>query len=83
MGIMTITTVTTIDSDSIWLEPCENGFILCWTVCTAMPRNGSCYDMCNTYCTEKEVFTAKEGAKAIARMQEIYKSSGEEMTDKD
>lgn len=69
-----------IDPGSIYLEPCENGFILCWEKKIQLPGCGcGPYDGRMKWCNEKEVFTAKEGSKALARMMEIFKMSGEEM----
>jgi len=70
----------TIQSDSIRLEPCENGYILSWTECCSKPGpGGGPYDTRNSYETEKLVFTAKEGPKALAKLNELYGRSGEEM----
>ena len=73
-----------INSGSIKLRPCENGWILSWSSCCTVPGpSGSPYDSRTKYSDDEEVFKAGEGTKALKRMAELYKMSGEEMNEKD
>jgi len=71
----------TIQSDSIRLQPVENGYILSWMCCYSVGQGT--YDRMNSYQEEKEVYKRSEGAKALKRMDELYMSSGEEINEDD
>lgn len=67
---------TEIQSHSIKLRPCENGFILSYETCT---HEGGAYDGRTKYNTLEEAFKPSEAAKATKRLTDLYKEAGAEM----
>jgi len=63
--------------ESVMLKPAKNGFIVCYSEKYKATGSGP-YDQMQ-YKEVKEVFTSKEANKAIARVAELYKTSGGEM----
>lgn len=63
--------------ENIKLEPAVNGFILSYVAKIKDVGSGP-YDSMK-YVEKEEVFTAKEGSKALARMAALYKAAGGEM----
>jgi hypothetical protein len=59
------------------MRPVENGFVIRYTCCYYVGRGT--YDRTAKYATEEEVYKASEASKAVARLVELFKASGEEM----
>ena len=61
--------------ESVRLEPVDNGFILSWEERVKSKNSDSSYAMCS-YNYNKEVYSADDVTKAVARMMELAKMMG-------